>query len=69
MTRIISFLGQRLLFIVPQLFGILLVSFFLIKSIPGDPAVLMLGPMASTDAVVSLRTKLGLDHALPIQFW
>ncbi|WP_428483399.1 ABC transporter permease [Rhodopila sp.] len=67
--RIIGFLGHRLLFIVPQLFGILLVSFFLIKSIPGDPAVLMLGPMASADAVAGLRTKLGLDHALPVQFW
>ena len=51
LMRIISFLGQRLLFIVPQLFGILLVSFFLIKSVPGDPAVLMLGPMASRRAL------------------
>jgi len=67
--RLTFFLGQRLLFIVPQLFGILLVSFFLIKSVPGDPAVLMLGPMATTESVAALRTKLGLDHALPIQFW
>lgn len=66
--RIISFLGNRLLFIVPQLFGVLLVSFFLIKSVPGDPAVLMLGPMASADSIAGLRTKLGLDHSLPIQF-
>ncbi|WP_428490910.1 ABC transporter permease [Rhodopila sp.] len=66
--RIISFLGSRLLFIVPQLFGILLVSFLLIKSVPGDPAVLMLGPIASAAAVAGLRTKLGLDHSLPIQF-
>jgi ABC-type dipeptide/oligopeptide/nickel transport system permease component len=66
--RIIAFLGHRLLFIVPQLFGILLVSFVLIKSVPGDPAVLMLGPMASAESVASLRTKLGLDHSLPVQF-
>ena len=66
--RIISFLGHRLLFIVPQLAGILLVSFFLIKSVPGDPAVLMLGPMASAESVAGLRGKLGLDHSLPIQF-
>jgi ABC-type dipeptide/oligopeptide/nickel transport system permease component len=67
--RIITFPGHRLLFIVPQLFGILLVSFVLIKSVPGDPAVLMLGPMASAESVASLRTKLGLDHSLPVQFW
>ena len=69
MIRVISFLGHRLLFIVPQLFGILLVSFFLIKSVPGDPAVLMLGPMASAEAVAGLRTKLGLDHSFFVQFW
>ena len=69
MIRIFAFLGHRLLFIVPQLFGILLVSFVLIKTVPGDPAVLMLGPMASAESVASLRTKLGLDHSLPLQFW
>jgi len=69
MRGLLPFLGQRMLFILPQLFGILLVSFFLIKSIPGDPAVLMLGPTATGDAVAALRTKLGLDHTLPVQFW
>ncbi|MDO9710401.1 ABC transporter permease [Paracraurococcus lichenis] len=69
MKALLGFLGQRMLFILPQLFGILLVSFFLIKSIPGDPAVLMLGPMATAEAVGALRSKLGLDHSLPVQFW
>lgn len=69
MTRIFAFLGHRLLFVVPQLFGILLVSFVLMKSIPGDPAVLMLGPMASAKSVAALRAKLGLDQSLPEQFW
>lgn len=69
MRNLLVFLGQRLLFILPQLFGILLVSFFLIKSIPGDPAVLMLGPTATADAIAALRTKLGLDHSFPVQFW
>ncbi len=69
MKRIGSFLGQRVLFIAPQLLGILLVSFLLIKSVPGDPAVLMLGPMATAESVANLRGKLGLDHALPVQFW
>ena len=69
MKNLLSFLGRRLLFILPQLFGILLVSFFLIKSIPGDPAVLMLGPTATTEAIATLRSKLGLDHSFPVQFW
>ena len=64
-----AYIGRRLLFIAPQLLGIVLVSFLLVKSIPGDPAVLMLGPTATPEAVASLRSKLGLDHSLPVQFW
>ncbi len=66
---LLPFIGRRLLFIAPQLLGIVLVSFLLVKSIPGDPAVLMLGPTATPEAVASLRSKLGLDHSLPVQFW
>jgi peptide/nickel transport system permease protein len=66
---IAAYIGRRLLFIAPQLLGIVLVSFLLVKSIPGDPAVLMLGPTATPEAVASLRSKLGLDHSLPVQFW
>jgi ABC-type dipeptide/oligopeptide/nickel transport system permease component len=59
----------RILAFFPQLFGILLVSFFLLKLIPGDPAPMMLGPLATTEAVAKLRAELGLDQALPLQFW
>ncbi len=66
---VIPYIGRRLLFIMPQLLGIVLVSFLLVKSIPGDPAVLMLGPTATPEAIASLHTKLGLDHSLVMQFW
>jgi ABC-type dipeptide/oligopeptide/nickel transport system permease component len=58
---------SRLLFIIPQLFGIILVGFFLLKLIPGDPAVLMLGPFATSDALAEIRAKLGLDRSLIVQ--
>ncbi len=67
--NVLAFIGHRLLFIAPQLLGIVLVSFLLVKSIPGDPAVLMLGPTATPEAIASLRSNLGLDHSLPVQFW
>lgn len=63
------FVARRLLFIAPQLLGIVLVSFLLVKSIPGDPAVLMLGPTATPEAIASLHRTLGLDQSLPVQFW
>ncbi|MFT4183386.1 MAG: ABC transporter permease [Rhizobium sp.] len=68
MKGLVRFLGRRLVFLVPQLFGILLVSFLLIKTIPGDPAVLMLGPMATPDALDEVRRNLGLDQSMPVQF-
>jgi ABC-type dipeptide/oligopeptide/nickel transport system permease component len=66
---ILRYIGTRLVFIVPQIVGIILVAFILIKTIPGDPAILMLGPMATTSSIAQLRTQLGLDQSLPVQFW
>ncbi len=59
---------RRLAFVIPQLLGILMVSFFLVKLIPGDPAVLMLGPNATPESVAQLRTSLGLDQSVATQF-
>lgn len=68
MHRVLTYLAKRMLFVIPQLFGIILVSFLLVKSIPGDPAVLMLGPTATPDAIASLRSQLGLEEPLYVQF-
>jgi peptide/nickel transport system permease protein len=65
---ILRYIGGRLVFLVPQIIGIVLVGFLLIKAVPGDPATLMLGPMASADSVAKLRGELGLDKPVPIQF-
>ncbi len=65
---LVRYIGRRLLFVAPQLLGIIMVSFFLVKLIPGDPAVLMMGPNASQQALDELREKLGLTLPLPQQF-
>jgi peptide/nickel transport system permease protein len=67
--RVLRYIARRLIFIVPQLFGIVLVSFFLIKMIPGDPAVLMLGPFASAEQLAKLRGQMGLQGGFFEQFW
>jgi peptide/nickel transport system permease protein len=67
--RIARYIAKRLLFIGPQLFGIVLVSFLLVKLIPGDPAVLMLGPFAAADQLAALRADLGLQGSILEQFW
>jgi peptide/nickel transport system permease protein len=66
---ILFYIGRRLLFVGPQLLGILFVSFILVKLIPGDPAVLMLGPMATPESIARLRTELGFDRTIIEQFF
>ena len=66
--RFTKYILSRVLFVVPQVFGIIFVSFFLLKLIPGDPAILMLGPFATDQAILDVRTNLGLDKSLLVQF-
>lgn len=64
----LSFLRRRLLQIIPVLFGILLIVFLVIRLIPGDPARLMLGVYASDERLAALRSELGLDRPIWVQF-
>ncbi len=48
--------------------GIVTVVFFLIRLIPGDPATIMLGDYATSDAIAALREQMGLDRSLPTQY-
>lgn len=66
--RLLAFLAGRLAFALPQLLGIAVVAFGLMKLIPGDPAPMMLGPLATEEAVAKLRAEMGLDQPLPAQF-
>ncbi len=59
---------RRLLIIPPQLLGISLVTFVIIRQVPGNPARAQLGQFASQDAVQRLATYLGLNRPLPEQF-
>jgi len=68
MRRFLLFFGKRLIFVFPQLFGIMLVSFLLLQLIPGDPAVLMAGPFATPKVLETLRIDLGLDKSVAEQF-
>jgi peptide/nickel transport system permease protein len=50
------------------LFGVSIVVFLVMHLAPGDPAVVMLGPTASEEDVQRIRTDLGLDQPLPVQY-
>jgi peptide/nickel transport system permease protein len=54
----------RVLAIVPVLFGVSIVVFLLIRLIPGNPAIAILGERATPELVERVKNQLGLD--LPI---
>ncbi|BCB17565.1 ABC transporter permease [Bosea sp. ANAM02] len=53
---------------VPTLLIVAVSVFVLIRLIPGDPAQLMLGDLATPASLADLRARLGLDQSLPVQF-
>ena len=66
--RTLKYIGRRLLILVPQLFLISIITFTLVRMLPGDPARLELGPLAPPEGVELLRHQLRLDRPLPEQY-
>ncbi len=64
----LSYILKRLLLTLPTLSLVSLAVFLLIRLIPGDPALVLLGEGADAAALAGVRADLGLDHPLPVQF-
>lgn len=64
----IGFLIRRLLLVVPVLFGVVTLVFFLIHLIPGDPVDLMLGDSSFSTDREELRELLGLNLPITEQY-
>mgnify|MGYP003700605919 FL=1 len=63
-----GFVLRRLGFAVVTLFAVLTIVFFIVRILPGDPAMVILGDQASMEAIEQLRSRLGLDRPLPVQY-
>jgi peptide/nickel transport system permease protein len=59
---------RRLLAALPNLAGVIVITFLLTRAIPGDPAAYFAGASATQEAVEQVRQQLGLDRSLPEQF-
>jgi len=62
------FAAARIAMAVPTLLIVAVSVFVLIRLIPGDPAQLLLGDLATPASLADLRARLGLDRSLPAQF-
>ncbi len=60
---------RRLLLLVPVLLGMTLIVFFIIRAIPGNPAQVILGQLATAEAIEGLTKELGLDQPWHLQYF
>ncbi len=59
----------RPLQLVPVLVGISILTFALVRAIPGDPARILLGTRATPTALARIREQFGLDEPLWVQYF
>ena len=72
---------KRLLHSIPLIIAIIIISFFIVHWMPGDPIVTMLGDKAPEEQIIRMRNELNLDKPLfeqipnmgqrnnPYEFW
>ena len=59
---------RRLISTIPVLLGISLVLFFMLRALPGDPAQVIAGELATEAGVQEIRHQLGLDRPVHVQY-
>lgn len=63
-----QFIGRRLLLLLPVMIGVLLVTFAIVRLIPGDPCVTMLGEKATPTMCNAFLDRYGLNDNIAVQF-
>ena len=64
----IKFICKRLILAIPTLIAVLTVVFIIVRIVPGDPAIVILGDSATTEALEAMRERLGLNDSLIKQY-
>ncbi len=64
-----KFLLRRILYMIPVLFGVTLITFVLFNVAGGDPAAQAAGRYATPEQIATMRTQMGLDKPLVVQYF
>lgn len=62
-------IAKRLLGALPNLIGVIVITFLLTRALPGDPAAYFAGGAATQEAIDQVRVQLGLDKPMIEQFF
>jgi|TARA_B110001450_G_C17656658_1_gene495555 peptide/nickel transport system permease protein len=65
----LAYLLRRALTLLFVLFGLAVLIFIIARIVPGDPARIALGPLATATQVTELREEMGLNASFPVQLW
>lgn len=63
-----KYIIRRIVQSIVVLLGALVISFVILRVIPGDPAVMMLSDLATPDEIERVRNSLGVDQSIWVQF-
>jgi peptide/nickel transport system permease protein len=64
----LGYIARRLLATIPVMLVVAVVVFLLLRFTTGDPAAIIAGDSATSQDVAAIRTRLGLDRPIALQF-
>ncbi|MBX3050315.1 MAG: ABC transporter permease [Caldilineaceae bacterium] len=63
-----QYIARRLISLIPVLLGVSIVVFSLIRLIPGDPVIIMLGEKARVEDIERVREEMGFNRPITVQY-
>ena len=67
--HMLKYIGKRLLAMIPVILGVTLIVYLIMSLAPGDPARTILGEQATEEQVAQLRSEMGLDQPIIVQYF
>jgi peptide/nickel transport system permease protein len=65
---VLRFFIRRILLMIPALFGLLVLTFLLVRVVPNDPSAALAGENATPEQIAQIRQQYGFDQPLYVQF-
>ncbi|MCO5217940.1 MAG: ABC transporter permease [Thermomicrobiales bacterium] len=67
----LKFIIRRVLLMIPILFGVSLITFIIVRFIPGDPVMVLLGAdrRSTPEQIENIRRAYGLDQSYVVQYF
>lgn len=66
--RLIIYIVKRLLQLIPIMIGVSMITFVTARMLPGNPAIMAAGPLASQEDIAEVAAQMGLDRPVWEQY-